>query len=129
MFSYLRPLTALQFSNNFTAHCISGTILSIWTILVNERCDWYIPLFINDLAETQSFKDVKQLPKATNGSGRNGILTPVSESIVQVLGLQHDLLGIRLLSVSAYKTWRILPLAPISWSFCENQVVLGFSGF
>lgn len=54
---------------------------------MNKRCDRCTPLFINELAEAQSFKDVKRFPKATNGSGRNGNLTQVSESAVQILGI------------------------------------------
>lgn len=42
----------------------------------------------------QSFKDVKQ-----PGSDRNGILTHVSESIAQVLGIEYGLLGKLLLSI------------------------------
>lgn len=63
------------------------------------------------------------LPKATGRSVRNGIQTHVSESTVQVWEIQHELPGTRLWSGFAYKIQRIKPLSPVSWAFCENQVV------
>lgn len=66
---------------------MSDTILSVWNLSVNKRQDWFILLFINKIAEVQIFNDVKQLPKDTNRSVRNGILIQVSDSTLQVLGL------------------------------------------
>lgn len=53
MFSYLRPLMALQFSNKFSADSIAETIVSAWDMSVNKRQDRSIALFINDRAEAQ----------------------------------------------------------------------------
>lgn len=66
---------------------MSDAILSVWNLSVNKRQDWFILLFINKIAEVQIFNDVKQLPKDTNRSVRNGILIQVSDSTLQVLGL------------------------------------------
>lgn len=66
---------------------MSDTILSVWNLSVNKRQDWFILLFINKIAKVQIFNDVKQLPKDTNRSVRNGILIQVSDSTLQVLGL------------------------------------------
>lgn len=42
---------------------------------------------------------LSSLPEATPGSVRNGILTQVSESTVQVLGIEHEFLGTLLWSI------------------------------
>lgn len=53
-----KPLTALQFSNKFSANGMPSTILSAWDMSMNKKQDRYIPLFLDEMLK---LKDPKQL--------------------------------------------------------------------
>lgn len=86
---------------------------------MNKRQYWYLPpfiflifiaesitdvpflphLFIKETVKAQSFKDVKQLAQSHTWKCQEWDFNTISESTVQVLGIEHGLLGTLLLSI------------------------------